>query len=57
MKQQRYKPEEIIRLLRECQGSGPSPERICQQTQISLATLHPWRNKYGQMDEAATKAE
>jgi putative transposase len=57
MKQNRHKPEEIIRLLRECDGSGLSQERFCQQKQISIsiATLHRWRKKYGQMDEAAAK--
>ena len=55
MKQKRRKPEEVIRLLRECDGSGLSQERFCQQKQISIATLHRWRKKYGQMDEAAAK--
>ena len=55
MKQKRHKPEEIIRLLRECDGSGMSQERFAQQKQISVATLHRWRKKYGQMDEADAK--
>ena len=55
MKQKRHKPEETNRLLRECDGSGLSQERFCQQKQISIATLHRWRKKYGQMDEAAAK--
>ena len=55
MKQKRRKPEEIIRLLRECDGSGLSQEQLCQQKQISIATLHRWRKKYGQMDEADAK--
>ena len=55
MKQKRPKPEEIIRLLRECDGSRLSQEQFCQQKQISIATLHRWRKKYGQMDEAAAK--
>ncbi len=55
MKQKRRKPEEIIRLLRECDGSGLSQEQFCQQKQISIATLHRWRKKYGQMDEADAK--
>ena len=55
MKQKRHKPEEIIRLLRECDGSGLSQECFCQQKQISIATLHRWRKKYGQMDEAAAR--
>ena len=55
MKQKRRKPKEIVRLLRECDGSGLSQEQFCQQKQISIATLHRWRKKYGQMDEAAAK--
>jgi len=55
MKQKRRKPEEIIRLLRECDRSGMSPERFAQQKQISVATLLRWRKKYGQMDEAEAK--
>ena len=55
MKQKRHKPEEIIRLLRECDGSGMSQERVARQKQISVATLHRWRKKYGQMDEADAK--
>ena len=30
-------------------------ESFCQQKQISIGTLHRWRKKYGQMDEAAAK--
>ena len=29
-----------------------SQEQFCQQKQISIATLHRWRKKYGLMDEA-----
>ncbi len=39
MKQKRHKPEEIIRLLRECDGSGLSQESFARQKQISVATL------------------
>jgi transposase InsO family protein len=52
MKQKRPKPEEDIRLLRECDGSGMSQERFAQQKEISVATHHRWSRKYGQMDEA-----
>ena len=55
MKQKRHKPEEIIRLLRECDGSGMSQEGFCREKQISVATLQRWRKKYGQMDEADAK--
>lgn len=49
-RQKRHKPEEIILLLRECDASRLSQEQFCQQKQISVATLHRWRKKYGMMD-------
>ncbi len=49
-RQKRHKPEEIILLLRECDASHLSQEQFCQQKQISVATLHRWRKKYGMMD-------
>ena len=55
MKQKRHTPEEVIHLLRECDSSPLSQEKFCQQKQISVATLHRWRKKYGQMDEADAK--
>ena len=55
MKQKRHKPEEVIRLIRECDSSNLSQEQFCRQKQISIATLHRWRKKYGQMDEADAK--
>ena len=42
MKQKRHKPEEVIRLLRECDGSGLSQESFCREKQISVATLQRW---------------
>ena len=55
MKQKRHTPEEIIRLLREQDSSGLSKEQFCRQKEISPATLHRWRKKYGQMDVADAK--
>jgi putative transposase len=55
MKQKRHKPEEIIRLLRVSDSSDFNQEAFCRQQQISIATLHRWRKKYGQMDEADAK--
>lgn len=54
-KQKRHKPEEIILLLRECDASDLSQESFCEQKQISVATLHRWRKKYGMMDVADAK--
>ena len=55
MKQKRHKPEVIIRLLRESDSSDLNQEAFYRQQQISIATLHRWRKKYGQMDEADAK--
>ena len=55
MKQKRHKLEEIIRLLRECDGSDSNQEAFCRQKQISIATLHRWRKEYGQMEETDAK--
>ena len=54
-KQKRHKPEEIILLLRECDSGNLSQESFCQQKQISVATLHRWRKKYGMMEVADAK--
>ena len=48
--QKRHEPEEIILLLRECDAIHLSQEQFCQQKQISVATLHRWRKKFGMMD-------
>ena len=55
MKQKRHKPDEIIRLFRDCDSSDLNQEAFCRQKQISIATLHRWRKKYGQMDETDAK--
>jgi hypothetical protein len=52
MKQKKHTPEKVIRLLRECDSSPLSQEKLCQQKQISVPTLHRWRKKHGQMDRA-----
>ena len=55
MNRQRRRPEEMIVLLRECEVSGLSQEAFCREKQISLATLHRWRKKYGQMSASEAK--
>ena len=55
MKQKRHTPEEVIRLVREQESSGPGKEQFCREKQISPATLHRWRKKYAQMDVADAK--
>jgi putative transposase len=44
------KPEQIVQLLHkadEALGQGKSIEDICREEQISLATYHRWKQKYG----------
>ena len=55
MNQKRHKTEEIIRLLREADSSELNQVAFCRQKQISIATLHRWRKKYGLMSEADAK--
>ncbi|MFK5924472.1 MAG: transposase [Verrucomicrobiota bacterium] len=54
-KQKRDKAEEIIGILRESETAAVSQQSFCQEKQISLATLHRWRKKYGQMNESEAK--
>ena len=42
-------------MLRDCDSSDSNQEAFCRQKQISIATLHRWRKKYGQMDETDAK--
>ena len=42
-------------MLRESETTAVSQQSFCQQKQISLATLHRWRKKYGQMSESDAK--
>ena len=55
MKQKRNKSEEIIRLLWESDITDLNQEAFCRQKQISIATLHRWRKKYGMMNESEAK--
>ena len=42
-------------MLREADSSDLNQEAFCRQKQISIATLHRWRKKYGLMSEADAK--
>ena len=50
MKQKKHSTEEIIRTLRQSDGDG-TIESICREHNISKATFHRWRRKYGDMDQ------
>jgi putative transposase len=46
----RRKPEHIVRLLHKADGElaeGKAIEDICRDEQISPATYHRWKQKYG----------
>jgi transposase-like protein len=46
----RRKPEQIVRLLHEVDqalGQGKTIEDVCREQQISSATYHRWKQKYG----------
>ena len=39
----------------DCDSSDLNQEAFCRKKQVSIATLHRWRKKYGQMEETDTK--
>ncbi len=47
MKKTRKTTEQIIRILRDSEGL--SVEDACQKHEISAATFHRWKSKYGGM--------
>ena len=51
MKQKQHSTAEIIRILRQGE-SGRPVEDLCLDHNISKATFHRWRKKYGDMDLA-----
>ena len=46
MKQKQHSTEEIIRILRQADGDE-TVESICREHNISKASFHRWRRKYG----------
>ena len=54
MKQKRHSTEAIIRILRQSEGDE-TVESICREHNISKATFHRWKRKYGDMDLADAK--
>ena len=54
MKQKPHSPEEIIRILRQS-DTDKTVESICRESNISKATFHRWKRKYGDMDIADAK--
>ena len=54
MKQKQHSTAEIIRILRQGE-TGRTVEDLCRDHNISKATFHRWRKKYGDMDLADAK--
>ena len=54
MKQNQHSTEEIIRILRQS-DTDKTVESICRESNISKATFHRWKRKYGDMDIADAK--
>ena len=49
MKKKRFSEEQIIRILKEEEGSR-SIREVCRKHNITEQTFYRWRNKYGGMD-------
>ena len=50
MKKTRRTTEQIIRILREAEGSGLKTEQICRTHNISAQTYYRWKSKYRGLD-------
>ena len=50
MKKKHHTTEQIIRILREAEGSQMKAEEICRKHNISPQTYYRWKSKYGGMD-------
>lgn len=54
----RRTPEQIVQLLHEADeemGKGKTIEDVCREKQISPATYHRWKEKYGGMNVQEAK--
>ena len=54
MKQKQHSTEEIIRILGQAE-EDQTVEDLCREHNISKATFHRWKRKYGDMDLADAK--
>ena len=54
MKQKQHSTEEIIRILRQA-DTDQTIESVCREHNLSKATFHRWKRKYGAMDIADAK--
>ena len=51
MKQKQHSTEEIIRFLRQAETDA-TIDSVCREHNVSKATFHRWKRKYGDMDIA-----
>ncbi len=49
MKRKRYTEEQIVAILREA-DEGRSVDDVCREHNVSKASFHRWKSKYGQME-------
>ena len=49
MKQKQHSTEEIIRMLRQAETDA-TIDSVCREHNVSKATFHRWKRKYGEMD-------
>ena len=54
MKQKQHSTEEIIRILRQAE-TDETIDSVCRKHNVSKATFHRWKRKYGDMDLADAK--
>ena len=54
MKQKQHSTEEIIRILRQAE-TDETIDSVCREHNVSKATFHRWKRKYGDMDVADAK--
>jgi transposase-like protein len=57
MSTKRYKPEQIVNLLRQIEveiANGKTTPQACRDTQITAQTYHRWRKEFGglKLDQA-----
>ena len=62
MPMQRYKPEQIVTMLRQIEvgiANGKTTPQACKEAEITVQTFYRWRKEYGglKMDQAKRMKE